>query len=307
MKSAFHDPAILSGSPFLGLEELGVRPDSAGKVREILDLGEELLIVTTDRLSAFDCVLPTGIPGRGVILNGISIFWFDRLAGHIPSHFVSAAPEALPDRLRAHVPRLAGRFMRVRKARRIPVECVVRGYLAGGGYDAYRSEGGICGIPLPPGLKPFDRLPEPIFTPTTKAEEGHDEPIALDELAARVGSQLARELARVSLLLYREAAAHAEERGIVIADTKFEFGWIEDRLSLIDEALTPDSSRFWPRESVGPGLTPVSLDKQAVRDYLKSVGWSGSGPPPQLPADVVAETQRRYVRAAELLSREVSR
>ncbi|MFH1143084.1 MAG: phosphoribosylaminoimidazolesuccinocarboxamide synthase [Candidatus Eisenbacteria bacterium] len=290
------------GVPFMGLAEIGVRPDASGKVREILDLGEQLLIVTTDRLSAFDRVLPTGIPGRGAILNGISIFWFERLSGLVPSHFLSRDPEALPEILKPHAPRLAGRFMRARKAERVPIECVVRGWLAGSGYNAYRAEGSICGVRLPPGLEPFARLPQAIFTPTTKAERGHDEPVSFAQLRGIVGDELAAKLRELSLALYAAAAAHAEARGIVIADTKFEFGWIDGRLMLIDEALTPDCSRFWPRESVGPGRTPVSLDKQAVRDYLRTVGWSGDGPPPILPPEVVAETKQRYARAVALLT-----
>jgi len=288
--------------PFLGLGSLGVTPDHAGKVREIVDLGDALLIVTTDRLSAFDQVLPNGIPGRGIMLNQISIFWFERLAQIVPHHFLSADLTALPTTLQAHGRLLAGRTMRVGKAERIPVECVVRGWLAGSGVAAYEAEGAICGVPLPAGLRPFERLPEPIFTPTTKADAGHDEPMSRTELNDLVGGELAGELARLSLSLYRHAAEHAEQRGVIIADTKFEFGWIDGRLTLIDEALTPDSSRFWPRESVGPGKRPVSLDKQAVRDYLKGQGWHGEGPPPELPAAVVDETRERYARALRLVT-----
>ena len=295
---------LLAGvqAPFLGLRALGVQPAHAGKVREIIDLGATLLMVTTDRLSAFDQVLPGGIPGRGILLNQLSLFWFERLAPIIPHHVIDTQLDGLPPPLEAHRALLAGRTMRVHKAQRVPVECVVRGWLAGAGLADYQARGAICGVPLPPGLAPFARLPEPIFTPTTKADAGHDEPLSPSALRNLVGEELARKLQRTSLELYRHAARHAEERGVVIADTKFEFGWIAERLALIDEALTPDSSRFWPRESVGPGKQPVSLDKQAVRDYLKAAGWQGEGPAPQLPEEVVGETVARYARALRLLA-----
>jgi phosphoribosylaminoimidazole-succinocarboxamide synthase len=298
MQTLDWEPLVAAtGRPFGGLAELGIAPAHAGKVREILDLGERLLIVTTDRISAFDQVLPSGIPGRGIMLNQISVYWFERLAEIVPHHMISIEPDSWPATLQPHRDALLGRTMTVHRARRVPVECVVRGWLAGSGVSAYQADGAICGVPLPPGLQPFDRLPEPIFTPTTKADEGHDEPMSPAELEGLVGAELAGELARLSLALYERAAAYAEARGVIIADTKFEFGWIGERLCLIDEALTPDSSRFWPRESVGAGRTPVSLDKQAVRDFLKSQGWHGEGAPPALPAAVIAETRERYAEA----------
>jgi phosphoribosylaminoimidazole-succinocarboxamide synthase len=294
-------PAALPTVPFTGLAEFGVRPAHAGKVREIVDLGRELLIVTTDRISAFDFVMPTPIPGKGIVLNRIAAFWFRGIADWLPTHFLDDAPANLPEPLRPHAERLAGRCMRVRRAARLPVECVVRGWLTGSGYAAYRESGSICGIALPPGLAEFDRLPEPIFTPTTKADAGHDAALTFDQLAARVGGELARELRRLSLELFARGSAYAEHRGIVIADTKFEFGWIDGQLALIDEVLTPDSSRFWPRESLGPGRKPFSLDKQVLRDHLLGCGWDRRSAPPPLPPEIVARTRERYREVGERL------
>jgi len=293
--------------PFMGLAELGIRPAQGGKVREILDLGAELLIVTSDRISAFDHVMPTGIPGKGVVLNQIAAFWFRGFAGSLPTHFLDDVPADLPSELQPHAVRLAGRCMRVRKADRIPVECVVRGWLTGSGYASYRESRSICGIALPPGLAEFDRLPEPIFTPTTKADEGHDEALTLAELESHIGVDLSRDLQRLSLEVFARGSAYAERRGIVIADTKFEFGWIDGRLALIDEVLTPDSSRFWPRDSLGPGRKPVSLDKQVLRDYLLGTGWDRQGPPPPLPPEIVERTRQRYAEVAERLMGDASR
>jgi phosphoribosylaminoimidazole-succinocarboxamide synthase len=288
-------------APFMGLASLGVTPRHHGKVREILDLGEELLIVATDRLSAFDHVLPTGIPERGILLTRIATFWFRGLVDFVPTHFVSDAADALPPDLAPHQAALTGRVMRVRKAERVPVECVVRGWLTGSGYQSYQANGTVCGIPLPKGLGNFERIPEPIFTPTTKADQGHDEPLTFEELADHIGGDLATELRRLSLMIFARGAAYAEKRGIVIADTKFEFGWIDGRLALIDEVLTPDSSRFWPSDSVGQGRAPHSLDKQFVRDYLLASSWDRVSTPPPLPAEVVARTRERYREAAERL------
>lgn len=287
---------------FMGLETLGLRPSARGKVREIVDLGDKLLLVATDRISAFDQVMPTGIPGRGSVLGRISAFWFRGFGDFMPTHFISSDPAAFPEGLREHAAVLAGRSMLVVKAERIVVECVARGYLDGSGYAAYMETGEIHGVKLPAGLKQFDRLPEPIFTPTTKEDEGHDEPLTFAQMADRVGSELAGELRRLSLEVYAQGAAYAEKRGIVIADTKFEFGIIDGKIALIDELLTPDSSRFWPVESVGQGKRPISLDKQFLRDYLLGEQWDRSSPPPPLPDETVRKTAERYRMAERLLT-----
>ena len=300
-------PEAATGSPFMGLAEFGVAPAHGGKVREILDLGPELLIVTTDRISAFDFVMPTGIPGKGIVLNRISAFWLRGLADFLPTHFLDDRCADLPPVLRPHAARLAGRCTRVRKAERVPVECVVRGWLTGSGYASYRETGTVCGVALPPGLAEFDRLPEPVFTPTTKADQGHDQAMTYAELRDRVGAETAGELRRLSLEIFARGTGFAESRGIVIADTKFEFGVIDGRLALIDEVLTPDSSRFWPRDSVGPGRKPVSLDKQVLRDYLLGTGWDRASAPPALPPEIVAQTSRRYGEVAERLLGDAAR
>jgi phosphoribosylaminoimidazole-succinocarboxamide synthase len=286
----------------MGLSELGIEPDHHGKVREILDLGKELLIVTTDRISAFDFVLPTGIPRKGIVLNRIATYWFRGLADHLATHWLGVGTRDLPPRLRPHAERLSGRCMRVRKARRLPVECIVRGWITGSGFAAYQETGRICGIELPPGLAEFERLAEPIFTPTTKADAGHDEPLTFDELVAEVGNETAAELRRLSLAIYSWGAAHAQKRGIVIADAKFEFGLLDGKLIVIDELLTPDSSRFWPVESLGAGRRPVSLDKQFVRDYLLHSSWDRKSTPPVLPEEIVRRTRERYQVVERLLT-----
>lgn len=288
--------------PFQSLGELGIRPWHRGKVRETIDLGDRLLIVTTDRISAFDCVLPEGLPGKGLLLNRLSAFWFRGFSRLMPTHFVSVADGDLPAEFAAHRERLSGRWMLVRKAERVPVECVVRGYLTGSGWAEYRSSGTVCGIGLAPGLREFDRLPEPLFTPTTKAEQGHDEPLTPSQTADLVGAETARALERASLEVYRRGRDYALARGIIIADTKFEFGWIDGRLALIDEVLTPDSSRFWPRESLEGGGPPEPLDKQYVRDYLKTLDWDRNPPAPPLPPAIVAEALARYRRACDGLT-----
>ena len=268
-----------------------------GKVRDIYDLGQELLIVTTDRISAFDWVLPNGIPDKGRVLNQLSAFWFKVLDHVVPNHLVSieiAADPRVPPRY--HAP-LAGRAMVVRKAEVFPVECVARGYLIGSGWKDYQKTGAVCGIPLPPGLPLAARLPEPIFTPATKATSGHDENIDFAAMGRIVGAEVAETLRRLTLELYREGTALAERCGIIIADTKFEFGRHGGRIHLIDEALTPDSSRFWPADAYAPGQSPPSYDKQFVRDWLETTSWDKNSPPPRLPAEVVAQTRAKYIEA----------
>jgi phosphoribosylaminoimidazole-succinocarboxamide synthase len=279
----------------------GVAPWKKGKVRDVYDLGDRLLVVATDRLSAFDVVLPTGIPGKGILLTQMSLFWFRLLADVIPNHVVTAEVDEYPARLRAFRDRLEGRSMVVLKTEVLPVECVVRGYLAGSGWKDYRATGSVCGIPLPSGLSESDRLEPPIFTPATKAETGHDENIDYGTMAAMVGGERAAEARRASLEIYARARAHAEARGILLADTKFEFGVRDGRLVWVDEALTPDSSRFWPREAYVPGRSQPSFDKQFVRDYLETLGWDKQPPGPELPPEVVARTVEKYVEAFERL------
>jgi phosphoribosylaminoimidazole-succinocarboxamide synthase len=272
-----------------------------GKVRETYAVGDDrLLLVATDRLSAFDVVFEQPIPDKGRVLTRLSAHWFDLLAGLGPSHFVSADPADLPDGARS--PELEGRSMLVRRARRVDAECVVRGYLAGSGWAEYRSTGLVGGHRLPSGLREAERLPEPIFTPSTKAEVGHDENITRDELAAMVGADLARLLEERSLAAYVAGAVQADAVGLILADTKFEFGWIDGELALIDEVLTPDSSRFWDAELYAPGSAPASFDKQYVRDFVSASGWNKEPPAPTLPSDVIEGTRSRYITAYERLT-----
>ena len=275
-----------------------------GKVRDTYDLGDRLLMVTTDRLSAFDCVLPNGIPGKGEVLTKLSAFWFGRTSDIIPNHLLSTDAADLPDAVQSRAEELAGRFMIVRKARRIDFECVVRGYLAGSGWNEYQETGNVCGIRLPAGLRQADELPEPIFTPATKAESGHDMNVSLDEMKNRVGEDLGQALADASIAIYRAAAAYALDRGILIADTKMEFGLLDGQLILIDELLTPDSSRFWAVGEYAPGGSPPSFDKQYVRDWLERSGWNKQPPAPHLPPEVVDGTSTRYREALEWLTGE---
>ncbi len=260
----------------------------------------KLLIVATDRLSAFDVVLPTPIPDKGKVLTQLSLFWFEKLAGLVPNHIISA--KDFGGELAPYADALAGRAMLVRKTEPAPIECVVRGYISGSGWKDYQKTGAICGIKLPAGLRESDRLPEPIFTPSTKATTGHDENISFDETVETVGRSLAEKLRDTSLAIYRSAVEHAASRGIIIADTKFEFGLIGDELIWIDEALTPDSSRFWPADEYVPGRTQPSFDKQYVRDYLEKIGWNKQAPGPALPADVVAATQGKYREAYQRIT-----
>jgi phosphoribosylaminoimidazole-succinocarboxamide synthase len=277
-----------------------VRLRGRGKVRDIYDLDDKLLIVATDRLSAFDVVLPTPIPDKGRVLTQLSLFWFETLREVVPHHVLSATE--FPGDLAPHAEQLRGRAMLVRKTEPVPIECVVRGYLSGSGWKEYKGNGRVCGIPLPAGLRESDKLPEPIFTPSTKAQTGHDENITFEETAERVGHDLALRLRDVSLEIYQRAAAFAAERGIIIADTKFEFGLAGSELVWIDEALTPDSSRFWPADQYEPGKAQPSFDKQFVRDYLERIGWSKRPPAPELPADVVAATSGKYREAYRRVS-----
>jgi phosphoribosylaminoimidazole-succinocarboxamide synthase len=278
----------------------GLSPSARGKVRDIYDLGDKLLIVATDRLSAFDVILPTPIPDKGRVLTQLSLFWFDLLKDVIPNHILSATEFPAPfDKFQDE---LAGRSMLVRKTQPLPIECVVRGYVSGSGWKDYRTTGNICGIVLPNGLRESDRLPEPIFTPATKAVSGHDENIPFEQAQKMVGQDLAEEVRAVSLELYRRASAHAEPRGIIVADTKFEFGLLNNKLIWIDEALTPDSSRFWPAAHYSPGGPQASFDKQFVRDYLERMRWPKTPPGPELPPEVVDATREKYREAYRILT-----
>jgi len=278
----------------------GLSPAARGKVRDIYDAGDKLLIVATDRLSAFDVILPTPIPDKGRVLTQLSLFWFDLLRDVIPNHVLSVTEFPAP--FDAYREELAGRSMLVRKTVPLPIECVVRGYVSGSGWKDYQARRGICGIALPTGLRESDRLPEPIFTPATKAGTGHDENISFERAASLIGNERARQVRDVSLELYRRAAAYAEPRGILLADTKFEFGLLKDELIWIDEALTPDSSRFWPAAQYKPAGPQPSFDKQFVRDYLESIHWPKTPPGPELPPDVVDATQRKYREAYRILT-----
>ncbi|GIU73331.1 MAG: phosphoribosylaminoimidazole-succinocarboxamide synthase [Bryobacteraceae bacterium] len=274
-----------------------------GKVRDIYAVGEDrLLLVATDRLSAFDVVLPDPIPGKGRVLTQLSLFWFDFLGGLVPNHLVTANVDEYPEPLRAWRDQLEGRSMLVRKARMIDVECVARGYLAGSGWKEYKAQGTVCGIPLPAGLRECDRLPEPIFTPAHKAKSGHDENIPYSKVESMTGRETAARLRELTLTIYRRAAGYAESRGILLADTKFEFGWLGDTLILADEVLTPDSSRFWPADRYEPGKPQPSFDKQYVRDYLESLAWDKTPPAPHLPPDVIEKTAEKYHEAYRRLT-----
>lgn len=277
-------------------------PCRRGKVRDVYDLGDRLVIVATDRISAFDWVLPTGIPDKGRLLTALTLFWLDRL--RVPNHLLSTDLADMGPAFVEQASALAGRTMLVRKAHVVPFECVVRGYLAGSGWKEYRERGSVCGVRLPAGLRESEKLSEPIFTPATKAESGHDENVSFEAMAASVGAALAADLRTRSLDVYRRAAAHAETRGLLLADTKFEWGRLDDgTILLIDEALTPDSSRFWPADSYRPGTNPPSYDKQYVRDWLDRSGWDKNSPPPPLPREVVEQTRAKYQEAFERLAR----
>ncbi|HKV63111.1 MAG TPA: phosphoribosylaminoimidazolesuccinocarboxamide synthase [Candidatus Acidoferrum sp.] len=277
----------------------GLTPAARGKVRDIYDLGDKLLIVATDRLSAFDVILPTPIPDKGRVLTQLSLFWFDLLKDVIPNHVLSSTDFPAP--FDSFGDELSGRSMVVRKTQPLPIECVVRGYVSGSGWKDYRVTGKICGIPLPTGLRESDRLPEAIFTPATKAASGHDENISFEHAASLIGKELTERVRSVSLELYARATAYAEPRGIILADTKFEFGLLHNELIWIDEALTPDSSRFWPARLYSPGGPQASFDKQFVRDYLERMQWPKTPPGPELPSEVVEATRAKYREAYRIL------
>jgi len=288
--------------PLLHLELPGIKKVKTGKVREVFDLGECLLFVATDRISAFDCVMPNGIPRKGEVLTQISYFWFEQTRGLVPNHLAAGAGDPLPARLASFARELAGRSMIVKKTQPLAIECVVRGYLCGSGWKDYKKTGAVCGIQLPAGLQDSSRLPEPIFTPSTKAEAGHDENISFEQACETVGPDIAAKARELSLKIYSAAAEYALKRGIIIADTKFEFGLHNGSLILIDEALTPDSSRFWPADQYQPGRSQPSFDKQFVRDYLETLSWNKQPPAPALPADVVARTTEKYLDAFKKLT-----
>ena len=281
---------------------IDIRPDAQGKVRDLYDLGDQLLLVATDRISAFDYILPDEIPFKGQVLTRLSCFWFDLLADVVDNHLVSADVADLPEKFAPYAEYLEGRFMLVRKIPMLPVECIVRGYLSGSGLASYQKNGTVCGIELPAGLVASSKIPEPIFTPSTKADiGGHDENISFEQCADIVGDQDAQQLRELSLRVYQRAAEHAASRGIIIADTKFEFGKVGETIILADEVLTPDSSRFWDAETYQEGTDQPSFDKQFVRDWLKA-NWDGQGEPPHLPADVIEATSQKYIQAYERIT-----
>jgi phosphoribosylaminoimidazole-succinocarboxamide synthase len=298
---------VLTSPPLLETSLTGLTLHRRGKVRDVYEIGSDLLIVTTDRISAFDYVLGSGIPDKGKVLTQLSAFWFERMGDLVPHHLLGTDVARFPDALQSHAAVLAGRSMLVRRTEPVPVECVARGYLSGSGWKEYQQTGSVCGIALPAGLRESDRLPEPIFTPATKAESGHDVNISEAEAARLVGAPLIARLKALTLEIYRRGAAHAEAKGIIVADTKFEFGLVgagdpATDVVLIDEVLTPDSSRFWPSAAYEPGHGQPSFDKQFVRDYLETIRWNKQPPVPTLPDDVVRRTREKYVEAYRLLS-----
>jgi phosphoribosylaminoimidazole-succinocarboxamide synthase len=289
----------------------GIKKLRSGKVREVFDLGQTLLFVVTDRLSAFDVILPDPIPQKGAVLNQLSAFWFRRFDNsemrreqRIDNHFITANFDEFPKELQAFRDQLAGRSMIVKKTKPLTVECVVRGYLAGSGWKEYQKSQSVCGIKLPAGLQLASQLPEPIFTPSTKADEGHDENIDMKECARILGEEMANRVKDLSLQIYSAGRDHAAQRGIIVADTKFEFGTVDGNLLLIDECLTPDSSRFWPKDQYVVGQSPPSFDKQFVRDYLETLDWDKTPPAPKLPAEIIAKTSAKYVEAFEKVTGE---
>jgi phosphoribosylaminoimidazole-succinocarboxamide synthase len=283
-------------------ELAGVERVARGKVRDVYGVGADLLIVATDRISAFDCILPQGIPGKGRVLTQMSLFWFDLLRDVVPNHLITADVDQYPAVLAPHRAVLEGRSMLVKRCRIEPIECVARGYIAGSGWKDYKATGEICGNPLPAGLRDGDRLPAPIFTPATKAASGHDENVSFEAAASAIGIGAATRLRDLTLNIYKKAAEYAESRAIILADTKFEFGWHSGELLLADEVLTPDSSRFWPRDTWAPGGPQKSFDKQFVRDYLETLDWNKQPPAPPLPDEVIERTSEKYHEAYQRLA-----
>jgi phosphoribosylaminoimidazole-succinocarboxamide synthase len=297
---------VLSTAPLLETSLDGLTLHRRGKVRDVYEVGDDLLIVATDRISAFDYVLGTGIPDKGKVLTQLSGFWFERMGDLVPHHMLTMNADEFPAEARAYGDVLRGRTMLVRRTRPVPVECVARGYLSGSGWKEYQQSGAVCGIALPAGLRESDRLPEPIFTPATKAESGHDINISEQEAGEIVGHGLIAQLKALTLEIYRRGAAHAESKNIIVADTKFEFGLVgsdtNPEIVLIDEVLTPDSSRFWPKDHYEPGHGQPSFDKQFVRDYLEEIRWNKQPPVPTLSDDVVRRTREKYIQAYTVLS-----
>ena len=288
--------------PILQLDLPGIKKIRSGKVREVFDLGDRFLLVASDRISAFDVIMPNGIPRKGEVLTQISHFWFEKFSGLVPNHLLAKADDPLPANLQPYAAQLDKRSMIVKKAKPLAIECIVRGYLSGSGLKEYKKSQTVCGIQLPAGLVDSSELPEPIFTPSTKAEAGHDENISFEEACKIVGTDLATQARDLSLMIYKAGRDYAKQRGIIIADTKFEFGLFEGKLILIDEVLTPDSSRFWPADKYAPGRSQPSFDKQFVRDYLETLTWNKTPPGPTLPAEVVAKTSATYLEAYERLT-----
>ncbi len=285
------------------VELKGIKFFKRGKVRDIYDLDDKLLIISSDRISCFDVILPTPIPGKGEVLTKVSKFWFDFTKDIIPNHLITSDAEEFPEELVQYKDVLKGRSMLVKKTEPLPVECVVRGYLSGSGWKDYKKTGSICAIKLPKGLKESDKLPEVIFTPSTKAEVGHDENVSEEYVQRQIGKETTDKLKEVSIAIYKEARDYAEKNGIIIADTKFEFGKLGDEIILIDEVLTPDSSRFWPQDEYAPGKSQPSFDKQFVRDYLETLDWDKTPPGPELPDEIVAKTRDKYLQALKILTK----
>lgn len=292
----------MKGEPLRSTQLTDIKFFRRGKVRDVYDLDDNLLIISTDRISCFDVVLPAAIPHKGEVLTQLSIFWFGFTKDIIPNHFISADVDAYPNSLAKYKEILKGRSMLVLKTKPIPVECVVRGYLSGSGWKEYKDTQSVCGIKLPAGLLESGKLPEPIFTPSTKEEAGHDINVTQDYVAKKVGRDMALKLKEISLALYKKASAYADAKGIIIADTKFEFGIHNDKVILIDEALTPDSSRFWPKDGYASGRSQPSFDKQFVRDYLESINWNKIPPGPDLPAEIIKKTSQKYIEALRRLA-----